>query len=116
MGHVRVDITMSLDGFVAAPGVGLDAPLGIGGERLHDWLFQGARDPNGPDRFVADEFFTLTGAFILGRRTFGVGEDPWGEDGAFGRPCFVLTHRARPKLVRGADDLHIRHRRCRQRP
>lgn len=66
MGRVRVDITMSLDGFVAAPAVGLDAPLGIGGERLHDWLFQGARDPGGPDRFVADEFFTLTGAPISG--------------------------------------------------
>jgi dihydrofolate reductase len=101
MGCVRAEITMSLDGFVAAPGVSQEHPLGVGGEPLHDWLFQGAPDPDGPDRRVADEFFALTGAFILGRRTFDLGEGPWGEDGAFGRPCFVLTTRARETLVRG---------------
>jgi hypothetical protein len=41
MGCVRVEITMSLDGFVAAPGVSLEHPLGVGGEPLHDWLFEG---------------------------------------------------------------------------
>lgn len=101
MGCVRAEITMSLDGFVAAPGVSQEHPLGVGGERLHDWLFEGARDPDGPDRRAADEFFALTGAFVLGRRTFDLGEGPWGEDGAFGRPCFVLTSRARETLVRG---------------
>lgn len=92
---------MSLDGFVAAPGVSQEHPLGVGGEPLHDWLFQGARDADGPDRRVADEFFALTGAFVLGRRTFDLGEGPWGEDGAFERPCFVLTTRARSTLVKG---------------
>ena len=33
--------------------------------------------------------------------TFDLGEGPWGEDGAFGRPCFELTTRARETLVRG---------------
>ena len=101
MGCVRAEITMSLDGFVAAPGVSLEHPLGVGGEPLHNWLFQGARDPDGPDRRMADEFFALTGAFVLGRRTFDLGEGPWGEGGAFGRPCFVLTSRARETLVKG---------------
>lgn len=100
MGKVILDITMSLDGFVAAPNVSLEHPLGEGGLRLHDWLFVGATKP-GPDSFVADELFAMTGAFVLGRRMFDVGEGPWGEDGAFGRPCFVLTHRARPTLVKG---------------
>ena len=45
--------------------------------------------------------FAPTGAFIMGRRTFEVGEQPWGDDGAFGMPCFVLTHRSSAKLVKG---------------
>lgn len=100
MGKVILDITMSLDGFVAAPNVGLEHPLGEGGLRLHDWLFRGTSAP-GPDRFVADELFAMTGAFVLGRRTFDVGEGRWGDDGAFGRPCFVLTHRGRATLIKG---------------
>lgn len=100
MGKVILDITMSLDGFVAAPNVGLEHPLGEGGLRLHDWLFRGTSTP-GPDRFVADELFAMTGAFVLGRRTFDVGEGRWGDDGAFGRPCFVLTHRGRATLIKG---------------
>jgi hypothetical protein len=30
---------MSLDGFVAGPGQSADNPLGIGGMRLHEWVF-----------------------------------------------------------------------------
>lgn len=100
MGKVVLDITMSLDGFVAAPNVSLEHPLGEGGLRLHDWLFRGG-STFGRDRQVADELFAMTGAFVLGRRTFDVGEGPWGDDGAFGRPCFVLTHRGRRPLVKG---------------
>lgn len=37
----------------------------------------------------------------MGRRMFDVGEEPWGPDGAFGRPCFVVTKRARETLVKG---------------
>ena len=31
--------SMSFDGFVAGPGQSVDNPLGIGGERLHEWAF-----------------------------------------------------------------------------
>jgi dihydrofolate reductase len=101
MGKLFLDVTMSLDGFVAAPGVCIEHPLGEGGECLHAWLLGGDGVSTDDDRRVADELFETTGAFVLGRRTFDVGEGPWGEDGAFGRPCFVLTHRARATLVRG---------------
>ena len=30
---------MSLDGFVAGPNQSVDNPLGIGGMRLHEWVF-----------------------------------------------------------------------------
>lgn len=101
-GKVVVNITMSLDGFIAAPNVDLERPLGDGGERLHYWAFgDGSTPASAADREVAGELFTSTGAFLIGRRTFDVGEGPWGEDGAFGRPCFVLTHRGRELLRRG---------------
>ncbi|PWU21271.1 MAG: hypothetical protein C5B48_11505 [Candidatus Rokuibacteriota bacterium] len=38
MSRVKVDITMSLDGFVAGPEQSETNPLGIGGEELHEWL------------------------------------------------------------------------------
>ena len=35
---VFLDISMSLDGYVAGPNQTLDEPLGVGGEQLHDWV------------------------------------------------------------------------------
>jgi dihydrofolate reductase len=92
-GQVFLHLSMSLDGFAAGPNIGHAHPLGAGGERLHAWM---ADDPA-----IAAEFFAGTGAFVLGRRMFDLGIDLWGEDGTFGRPCFVLTHRERAVLRRG---------------
>jgi hypothetical protein len=38
MGKDVVDITMTLDGYVAGPNPSLEHPLGEGGERIHEWL------------------------------------------------------------------------------
>ena len=38
MSELKLNITMSLDGYVAGPDQSLAAPLGIGGEQLHGWL------------------------------------------------------------------------------
>ena len=35
-----LDISMSLDGFVAGPDATLEEPLGKGGERLHEWVLR----------------------------------------------------------------------------
>jgi dihydrofolate reductase len=109
MGKVVLDITISLDGFVAAPNVDIARPMGDGGMCLHNWLFgDGTISATRIDREVADEVFALTtGAFVIGRRMFDVGEGPWGEDGAFGKPCFVLTHRGKDKLVKGATTFNF---------
>jgi dihydrofolate reductase len=74
--------------------------MGAGGERLHAWL--DGTDPK--DAELAARMFSTatTGAVIMGRRTFTVGEGPWGEDGTFGLPCFVVTHRPAETLTRGA--------------
>ena len=39
MTTVFADLTLSLEGFVAGPDPSLEAPLGVGGEELHEWAF-----------------------------------------------------------------------------
>ena len=38
MSRLRLTISMSLDGFVAGPNQSVEHPLGMGGERLHEWV------------------------------------------------------------------------------
>jgi hypothetical protein len=38
MSKVVLDVSMSLDGFIAGPTVGEAEPMGDGGERLHAWM------------------------------------------------------------------------------
>ena len=38
MSKLRCHISISLDGFVAGPDQSEENPLGVGGERLHDWV------------------------------------------------------------------------------
>jgi dihydrofolate reductase len=71
--------------------------MGDGGERLHDWLF-GAKTP--ADSAIVADLLDHLGAVILGRRTYDVGERPWGDEPPFPVPCFVLTHRMRPPVVK----------------
>src|SRR4030095_3274005 len=40
MTRLRLNITMSLDGYVAGPNQSTAHPLGEGAEHLHDWLFK----------------------------------------------------------------------------
>jgi dihydrofolate reductase len=117
--HVFLEMTMTLDGFTAAPGVSLEHPFGLDGERVRDWVggvqgptdvdglgTEGAADasPDEIDRNVAARMFETTGAFVIGRRTFDVGEAQWGDDPVFeGRPVFVVTTRERESFVRGGS-------------
>jgi dihydrofolate reductase len=107
---------MSLDGFVAGPDQNVDHPLGVGGERLHEWIFPLAtwREMQGLEGGevnesspVIDETRVNVGATIMGRNMFGPdrgpwGKDPWkgwwGDDPPFHHPVFVLTHHARKPL------------------
>jgi dihydrofolate reductase len=124
MSNVFLEMTMTLDGFTSAPGVSIEHPLGIGGERVQEWLAgpstaevdtdmfnpgygtDGAADaaPDEVDRSAAARMFETTGAFVLGRRTFDVGEGVWGDDPVFEeRPCFVVTSRPREPVVLGGS-------------
>ncbi len=101
MGKVIAHMSMSLDGFVTGPDVRVEHPMGVGGERLHQWLFANPGDPR--DAQVAGEMFAPahTGAVIMGRRTFDVGIGLWGDDGTFQLPCFVVTHQPADRLIKG---------------
>jgi dihydrofolate reductase len=116
MSKLRFFISMSLDGFVAGPNQSAKDPLGDGGMQLHEWIFPlavwrkdhgeegGETNASTPvmERRTAD-----IGAVVMGRKMFGGGPGPWGEDpwrGFWGEappfhvPVFVLTHHAREPL------------------
>lgn len=101
MGRVVAEITVSVDGFVAGPEVSTAQPMGLHGLRLHHWLGFGDTPPSAADEAVAGRMFEHTGAFVMGRRLFDVGIGKWGGDGAWRRPCFVLTNRERDDHVQG---------------
>ena len=104
--QVIVDITMSLDGYVTAPGADVDHGLGVDGEPLHDWVFSGTPE----DGKILDDMTARTGAVIMGRRLFDVVDGPhgWNESMGYGAdrnappPVFVVTHQA-PKTWRLGD-------------
>jgi dihydrofolate reductase len=112
-----LNITMSLDGFVAGPNQTLEEPLGQGGEQLHDWIvgLESWRQQHGleggetnADANLVRETNERTGAFVMGRRMFSGGSGPWeddpnrdgwwGDDPPFRNPVFVLTHHARDRV------------------
>ena len=73
MPKLVLSYSMSLDGFIAGPDIGVDQPMGNGGERLHDWML---KSTSTVDKEMAGE--ASPGAVIVGRRTFDVGLGPWG--------------------------------------
>ncbi len=83
-GKVVVNRAMSLDGFIAGPGDSMDwGPL-----RLTDLA--------APDAMA--EVAAATGAMLVGRRTWEVGDrmeedEPGSTDYPFSGPMFLLTHR-----------------------
>lgn len=118
--------TISLDGYGAGPDQSQAAPLGAGGEELHEWLV-GTRffmqmtgregGSTGVDNAVAERGMAGIGAFILGRNMFGPVRGPWPDDSWRGwwganppyhAPTFVLTHHARAPLeMEGGTVFHF---------
>ena len=118
MSRLRLKISMSLDGFVAGPAQSVEHPLGVGGMRLHEWVFPLSvwREPHGLDggevnesSRVVEESVANICATIMGRNMFGGHPGPWnasapwtgwwGDNPPFHHPVFVLTHYARAPLV-----------------
>lgn len=126
-GQLRVHcFAVSLDGFGAGPNQTLEAPLGVGGEALHQWFvptrtFRRMFGQDGGTTGINDDFaargFENIGAWILGRNMFGPvrGEWPddtwrgwWGDNPPYHVPVFVLTHHARPSItMEGGTTFHF---------
>jgi dihydrofolate reductase len=85
---IRLDMTMSVDGYVVGPHDSVDAPMGDGGFRLFNWLDR--RNDPGPSGQVVSESMA-TRAVIAGRRTFEHAGQ-WNGDHHDGVPIFILTH------------------------
>ena len=104
MAKVRVELSMSLDGFIAGPNDSPEQGLGDGGDRLFKWYSSGDTDFPLPgtdmvfkiSRVSADflhDAWHATGASVTGRRTFDIaggwgGNPPGGADSKY----FVVTH------------------------
>ena len=90
MGKVIVDMSLSLDGFVAGPG------HTDGG--LHDYYFS----PSGNTVQVVEEGITTTGAIIMGRRSYDLGDQVDGfVDNPYKVPHFVLSHTVPAQPAKG---------------
>jgi dihydrofolate reductase len=85
---IRLDMTLSLDGFVVGPEDSVQSPMGVGGFRLFNWMDN--RLNPGPNGQVFAEA-TATRAVIAGRRTYEHA-GRWHGDHHDGVPVFVLTH------------------------
>jgi dihydrofolate reductase len=121
MSQVRVhNFSISLDGFATGDRVGVEAPFGHAGARLHEWMFAtryGAAmlgrsgGSVGVDNAFAEQHAPGIGAEIMGRGKFGPQTGPWthlgtedewrgwwGPSPPFHTPVFVMTHHPRPSL------------------
>jgi dihydrofolate reductase len=99
MGTVIVDLSVSLDGFIAGAGDGPSSPLGRGGEALFAWMAAGDPIPGVDARLappeasrpIIDEWMAEAGAIISGRRTFDIAGG-WADGHPVDAPIFVVTH------------------------
>ncbi|MFA5883743.1 MAG: dihydrofolate reductase family protein [Acidimicrobiia bacterium] len=127
MSRVRVHaFSVSLDGYGAGPDQSVDDPLGVGGTRLHDWVFttrtgRAMIGEVGGDAGVDDDVvaagFAGIGATVMGRNMFGPVRGPWpddtwtgwwGDEPPFHHPVFVLTHHARDSFeMQGGTTFHF---------
>ena len=118
MTQVILDISTSLDGYVAGPRPTLHDPLGERGEELHEWVVRletwrtqhGLEGGvTGEDSELVDEYVARQGAVVMGRTMFSGGSGPWeddpnaggwwGDEPPFRVPVFVVTHHEREPLV-----------------
>ena len=125
MSKLKLNITMSIDGFVAGPDHRRSSRSGLavrslrlagparGGPRSHG--HEGG-EVNASTPF-AEEILAGAGATIMGRNMFGGGPGPWegeswkgwwGDDPPYHHPVFVLTHHhAGPVEMDGGTTFHF---------
>ncbi|HYM75012.1 MAG TPA: dihydrofolate reductase family protein [Candidatus Dormibacteraeota bacterium] len=127
MSKLRIhSFALSIDGYGAGRNQSVEHPLGAGGMRLHEWVFetrtgrrmigQDGGDSGTDDDFVARGFHNI-GSWIIGRNMFGPVRGPWpdnswkgwwGDNPPYHTSVFVLTHNPRPSLtMAGGTTFHF---------
>jgi len=109
MSKVLASITTSVDGYVTGPDDGPGCGLGVGGERLHYWVFGGpwtyeeepAGQASGEDAAWLESTMSRVGAVVGGRNTYE-SAGHWGDENPWGLPFFVVTHRPQEEPPGGA--------------
>jgi dihydrofolate reductase len=130
-GKAFFSVSMSLDGFIAPES--MEGILATPEQReqdprlerwmaqwveLQQWIFPqrffrenlklGEGGEEGRDNDVARETFERTGASVMGRRMFDLGERAWPEEAPFHTPVFVVTHEKRDPWERpGGTTFHF---------
>ncbi|HEX7132456.1 MAG TPA: dihydrofolate reductase family protein [Iamia sp.] len=96
---MTIDLSVSVDGYIAGPGDGSELPLGEGGQALFTWMGAGTEPmgeggflrPAAASRPVVEEWIAGAGAMISGRRTFDIAGG-WADGHPIDAPIFVVTH------------------------
>jgi dihydrofolate reductase len=115
---VFFSVSMSLDGFVAPEGRMGEPSWTAQWMELQHWIFPlrffrenlkfGAGGEEGRNNDILRETFERTGASVMGKRMFDLGEQAWPEEAPFHTPVFVVTHEKREPWVRpGGTTFHF---------
>ena len=115
---VFFSVSMSLDGFIAPVGRMGDPDWIAQWMELQAWVLPlrflrenlklGEGGEEGPDNDIARATFERTGASVMGKRMFELGEKSWPEDAPFHTPVFVVTHEKRdPWERKGGTTFHF---------
>lgn len=91
MSALVMSVTISLDGYATGPDVSMENAMGVGGEALHEWLFEGDET----DKAAGESMSAGVGACIVGRVMHDLGIPHWG-DVPLPMPTVVLTHEKLP--------------------
>ena len=117
MSKLRLRIARSLDGYVAVPRQSVENPLGVGGMRLHEWVFPlaawramqglegGEVDASTP---VVEESLANLGATVMGRNMFGGHPGPCSACRINDRSSSLPCEFANLRPIRGSACLHLR--------
>lgn len=130
-GKVFFSVSMSLDGYVAPEPAAVDdlfAPENQDDPQVRRWMAQwmelqqwifpqrffrenlklGEGGEEGRDNDIARETYQRTGASVMGKRMFDLGEKSWPEEAPFHTPVFVVTHTGRDPWERpGGTTFHF---------
>jgi dihydrofolate reductase len=112
MSKVFFSVSVSLDGYLAPPGMDLEhandpafEDWGAQWGKLQRWVLStqffrqrlklGEGGDTGADDQIVEQTFQRTGVSIMGKRMFELGERMWPEEAPFHTPVFVLTSQVR---------------------